>query len=46
MGWNETYLLRAFLEYNQAFEVVLWADMLRTMGHVAGDCGSLWLRRL
>jgi len=45
-GWNETYLLRAFLEYNQAFEVVLWADMLRTMGHVAGDCGSLWLRRL
>ena len=45
-GWNETYLLRAFLEYNEAFEVVLWADMLRTMGHIAGDCGSLWLRKV
>jgi hypothetical protein len=29
-GWNESYLLRAFLEFNTAYEIVLWNDMLAT----------------
>ena len=45
-GWNEAYLLRAFLEYNQAFKIVLWLDMLRQLGHISGNCGSMWLRKL
>jgi hypothetical protein len=27
-GWNEVYLLRAFLQFNRAFEIFLWNDML------------------
>jgi hypothetical protein len=45
-GWNETYVLRAFLEYNEAFEILLWGHMLRTLGHYAGTGGSIWLRKL
>jgi hypothetical protein len=45
-GWNEVYLLRAFLEYNDAFEIVLWNSMLQEMGHLSGDCGSIWLRKV
>ena len=45
-GWNESYLLRAFLEYNRTFEVLLWANMLQIEGHLAGDCGSIWLRKV
>jgi len=44
-GWNETYLLRAFLEYNDAFEIVLWNHMLAVHGHLTGDCGSIWLQK-
>jgi len=29
-GWNEAYLLRAFLQFNDRFEIVLWNDLLRT----------------
>lgn len=54
-AWNEAYLLRAFLSFNAAYEIVLFNDLL------AGRCrdvlerdfqlclrntgGSLWLRR-
>jgi Methyltransferase domain len=44
-GWNEAYLLRAFLEYNEAFEILLWGHMLRILGHFAGTGGSIWLRK-
>jgi hypothetical protein len=30
-GWNEAYLLRAFLQYNDTFEILLWNDMLLTL---------------
>jgi hypothetical protein len=29
-GWNEAYLLRAFLQYNSAFEVMLFVEMIAT----------------
>jgi hypothetical protein len=45
-GWNETYLLRAFLEYNDAFEIMLWNHMLAVKGYLDGDCGSIWLRKV
>jgi predicted O-methyltransferase YrrM len=44
-AWNEAYLLRAFLEYNDAFEIVLWVDMLQSMGYLAGDGVSIWLQK-
>jgi Methyltransferase domain len=51
-GWNETYLLRSFLEYNEAFQILLWAHMLQTMGHIARDLdpvlgsASIWLQKV
>ena len=45
-GWNETYLLRAFLEYNEAFEILLWNHMLAVHGDLTGDCGSIWLQKV
>ncbi len=45
-GWNETYLLRAFLEYNEAYEVLLWAHMLGIEGRLAQPAGSIWLRKV
>jgi hypothetical protein len=54
-GWNEAYVLRAFLEYNDAFEIVLWNDLIaqRFGDRLAQDFplwtrntgGSLWLRK-
>jgi hypothetical protein len=54
-AWNENYLLRAFLQFNSAFEIVLHASLLHK---VANDSllalfdlsgrnigGSIWLRR-
>ena len=29
-AWNEAYLLRAFLQYNESFEVVLFSSFLHT----------------
>jgi hypothetical protein len=54
-AWNETYLLRAFLQYNDAFEIVLFTSYLAkrhksTVEHLAprlleDGASSLWLRR-
>jgi predicted O-methyltransferase YrrM len=54
-SWNEDYLLRAFLQYNGAFDILLFNNYL---GHrqsevmrevmpkfMANDGGSLWLQR-
>jgi hypothetical protein len=30
-SWNEAYLLRAFLQYNPRFEIVLFNDYLQTL---------------
>ena len=32
--WNEAYLLRAFLQHNDDFEIMLWPDMLRRLGRL------------
>ena len=34
-GWNEAYVLRAFLEYNDDFEVVLFNDLLANVSPTA-----------
>jgi predicted O-methyltransferase YrrM len=53
--WTEDYLLRCFLQFNDAFEVVLWVPLLRALdrGRVAAVApeidrnvgGAIWLRR-
>lgn len=55
-NWNEQYVVRAFLQYNEVFEVV-WASYYMSTRHAAetaaifprfpkyGGGGSLWLRR-
>jgi len=55
-NWNEQYLVRAFLQYNAAFEIV-WASYYMCTRHAEktaavfsrfptlGAGGSLWLRR-
>lgn len=55
-AWNELYLLRAFLQYNEAFEILVWPGLL---AHDDPDRffaafpmaranlgGSIWLRRV
>src|SRR5262249_3816423 len=54
-GWNEAYLLRAFLAYNDEFEIVLFNDLvwLRFTDDLRRDFplwgrnpgGSIWLRK-
>jgi hypothetical protein len=55
--WNEQYLVRAFLQFNTAFEI-LWASHFMAQNHTQevhgvfprfpshGGGGSLWLRRV
>ena len=55
-GWNEAYMLRTFLEFNEKFEIVLWNDMCRDFLRAEfpdvnrfvpyGFEGSIWLRRV
>jgi hypothetical protein len=55
-GWNEAYVLRAFLEYNPDFEIVLFNDLIqqRFPERFAQDFplwtrnpgASLWLRKV
>ena len=54
-GWNENYLLRAFLMYNSSFEIVLFNTFLEHFHEerfrtTMPDClkhrgGSIWLRK-
>jgi hypothetical protein len=53
-AWNEAYLIRAFLQFNDAFEILLWDAALLADGEdlearfpLASNtvAGSLWLRR-
>lgn len=50
--WSEAYLLRAFLQYNQQFQITLWNDYLfsehkeRFGDTLEGNSGaSIWLRK-
>ena len=55
-SWNEAYLLQAFLQYNDAFEILYWnnfvfhslaADLSESMPLcLENEGGSIWLRRL
>jgi hypothetical protein len=53
-GWNEAYLLHAFLQFNDRFEILLWNDFLgglppatARLPALAEQRGaSLWLRRV
>ncbi|MCC6447740.1 MAG: class I SAM-dependent methyltransferase [Chitinophagaceae bacterium] len=54
--WNEAYLLRAFLSFNNTFQIILWNDFLRkrksaeikaihsNYENIGG--GSIWLKKL
>ncbi len=54
-GWNEAYLLRAFLQFNSDFEIVLFNTFLETCHRdwfeknmplcLKDPGGSIWLRR-
>jgi predicted O-methyltransferase YrrM len=57
-AWNETYLLRAFLQHNSAFKIEAWAHYLDVMHpealkanlpvalQQAGGGGSIWLHKV
>jgi hypothetical protein len=54
-NWNEAYALRAFLQYNESFEVALWPNVLVTVDAqrayspvpslAVNPGGAIWLRR-
>ena len=52
-SWNEAYLLRAFLMYNDAFDVIYWNSLLYREPDLRSDFAlksgnpgsSIWLRR-
>ncbi len=53
-GWTEQYVLRAFLEFNDAFEIVLWPTFLQScdrgrfaelLPNVTNSGGAFWFRR-
>jgi hypothetical protein len=53
--WNEAYFLRAFLQYNEVFEILLWGDYLhhtnnqkleKSNSFLKDTCGgNIWLRK-
>ena len=55
-AWSELYLVRAFLQYNDAFEILLWPNLLAMLDHhdivrrfpqaELNIGGSLWLRKV
>lgn len=53
-AWNEVYLLRAFLQNNSAYKIVLWGSYLshchretmRRHPTLFGNVSSLWIRKL
>lgn len=54
-SWNEAYIVHAFLQYNESFEILYWSnfvfsnllDELRTLMPICAENGggSLWVRR-
>ena len=55
-SWNEAYLIRSFLQYNDSFEILFWNNLVYhksrdILGALMPLClenegGSLWLRKL
>ena len=54
-AWNEAYILRAFLEFNDTFEILFFASFLHTHHHawfqenmplwLKNSGGNIWMRR-
>lgn len=54
-AWNESYLVRAFLQYNARFEIMLFNSFIKSQlpelaatkmpSFLDGEPGSLWLRK-
>ncbi len=55
-AWNEDYMLRSFLQYNDSFEIVLWNHYLISQNQtwfrehmplcLKNSGGSIWLRKV
>jgi len=55
-AWNEQYMLRAFLEYNNAFKIVLFNTYLESMYEAKlksrfpllykNTGGSIWIKKI
>jgi hypothetical protein len=55
-AWNEAYLLRAFLEYNQSFRILLFIGYLQNTHEawfrenmpdtLKGKGGSFWMEKM
>lgn len=48
-AWNEAYLLRAFLQYNNVFSILYWGSCLVTLAPELGESdlgGSIWLKKV
>lgn len=55
VAWNETYFLRAFLQYNPAFEIIFFSDYLANFYRrnleesipqfLEGSGSSIWIRK-
>ena len=54
-SWNEQYLTRAFLQFNESFEILLWPALLAELDPARfssgvpqrhNGYGNLWLRRV
>lgn len=55
LNWNETYMLRAFLEYNHDFEILFWNNYYHTSNkellfkkmplYEKNAGGSIWIRK-
>lgn len=54
-AWNEAYVLRTFLQFNNAFRIVAWPDYLdrfhhealhRSLPHCNRTSGSIWIQKV
>ncbi|MGH8040546.1 MAG: class I SAM-dependent methyltransferase [Rudaea sp.] len=55
-AWNEVYMIRAFLQFNQTFEILFLSSFVEKNfqqaidenlpGYTCGDGNSLWLRKI
>lgn len=55
-AWNEAYILRAFLEFNDSFEIVFFSSYLHTYYHdwfkenmplsLKNSGGNIWIRKI
>ena len=44
-AWNETYILRAFLQFNSTFKIIYWSTCLSAQKIDLPISGSIWLTK-